>query len=122
RKMRHAYMRRVSLYQNVVSTFMMRKELRDWFSLIYQQLTSWSQHFVHRKRKKFLTTAMARSIDHYVTFCCRSKHVDGVIFGHTHQAGNAEQEKSQVRYIWNSGTFLRESNSAPDGSFLTIRN
>jgi UDP-2,3-diacylglucosamine pyrophosphatase LpxH len=122
RRIRHDYMRRVSLYQNVVSTFMMRKELRDWFSLIYQPLTSWSQHFVHRKRKRFLTKAMIRSIDHYVAFCSRSKKVDGVIFGHTHQAGKADVSQQHVRYVWNSGTFLREAPSSPDGSFLILRN
>jgi UDP-2,3-diacylglucosamine pyrophosphatase LpxH len=122
RKIRNDYLRRVSLYQNMVNTFMMKKELRNWFSSIYQPLTSWTQHFVHRKRKRFLTKAMALSIEHYVSFCCRTKRVDAVVFGHTHRAGKAEMQNSSVRYIWNSGTFLRESSASPAGSFLIIRN
>jgi UDP-2,3-diacylglucosamine pyrophosphatase LpxH len=75
----------------------------------------------HRTRKAFLTPAMRRSIEHYVSFCCRPGKVAGVIFGHTHKPGKTTLQKGGVRHVWNSGTFLKESASSPSGSFLTIR-
>ena len=65
---------------------------------------------------------MIRSINQYVSFCCRSKKVDAVIFGHTHRAGKAKLSDGAVRYVRNSGTFLRESPFSPAGSYLIIRN
>jgi hypothetical protein len=43
------------------------------------------------------------------------------VFGHTHRPGKAKLNSGQVRYVWNAGTFLRESKNSPAGSFLTIR-
>jgi len=121
-RLRQNYFRRVSLYQNLVSGISMRKDLRDWFSSLYQPVTSWKQKFQHRQRKQFLTDAMKRSIEHYVTFCCRPGRVHGVIFGHTHRPGTATLQNGPVRYVWNCGSFLRESSQSPLGSFITIRN
>src|SRR5262249_31214299 len=53
RKVRHAYFRRVSLYQNVVSGFSMKRELREWFSSLYEPMTAFSTKFLHRKHKSF---------------------------------------------------------------------
>src|SRR5262249_52848381 len=120
RKIRHNYFRRVSLYQNVVSGLSMKKELREWFSSLYEPLTSFSTKYIHRNRKSFLPPAMKHSIQHYVQYCCRQKKVEGVIFGHTHRAGKAILNEGPVRCIWNCGTFLKESSKSPEGTFLTI--
>ena len=120
-RIRQAYFRRVSFYQTVVSGLSMRRELRDWFNNIYQPVTELTNRMHHRSRKSFLTPVMKRSIEQYVRYCCRPKKVDGVIFGHTHRAGMAKLSGENVRFVWNSGTFLRESNKSPLGSFLTIR-
>lgn len=120
RKIREQYFRRVSLYQNVVSGLSMKRELRKWFSSLYEPLTAFKQTWEHRSRKTFLTPAMRRSIEAYVRYFCRAKKVDGLIFGHTHKPGKASLTTGPVRYIWNAGTFLKESASSPLGSFITI--
>lgn len=119
-KLRHAYFRRVSLYQNVVSGFSMKKELRQLFSALYEPLTSIQHRLRHRTRKTFLTPATVRSIESYILFCCRRMKVDAVIFGHTHRAGSATLPHGPVRHVWNAGTFLRESPRSPDGTFITV--
>lgn len=119
-RIRHKYFRRVSFYQNVVSGLSVRRELRDWFNNIYQPMTGLTSLMHHRSRKTFLTPAMKRSIEQYVRYCCRSKKVEGVIFGHTHRAGKANLTTGKIRCVWNSGTFLQESKKSPLGSFLTI--
>jgi len=119
-RMRHDYFRRVSLYQNVVSGFSTKKELREWFNTMYHPFSSIKQMFHHRSRKAFLTRAMRTSIEHYVTFCCRPGRVDGVIFGHTHRPGKATLHNGRISHVWNSGCFLKESKDSPDGSFITI--
>jgi len=121
-KLRHNYFRRVSLYQNLVSGISMRRDLRDWFSSLYQPVTAWKQKFQHRSRKQFLTGEMKRSIENYVKFCCRPGRVQGVIFGHTHRPGFATLQNGPVQHVWNCGSFLRESGHSPLGSFITIRN
>lgn len=120
-KIRHNYFRRVSFYQTVVSGLSVRRELREWFNSIYQPVTELTNRLHHRSRKTFLTPAMKRSIEQYVRYCCRSKKVIGVVFGHTHRPGKAKLNSGKVRYVWNAGTFLRESKNSPAGSFLTIR-
>jgi UDP-2,3-diacylglucosamine pyrophosphatase LpxH len=119
-RIRNAYFRRVSFYQTMVSGLSVRRELRDWFNSIYQPVTELTNRLHHRARKTFLTPAMKRSLEQYVRYCCRSKKVEGVIFGHTHHAGKIKLNAGRVRYVWNSGTFLRESKDSPRGSFLTI--
>ena len=120
-KLRHDYFRRASLYQNLVCGFSMRKEIRQWFSSIYHPFTALTNRIAHRSRKTFLTPAMRRSIEHYVTFCCRPGNAVGVVFGHTHKPGKAMIQSGPVRCVWNAGTFLRESSSSPLGSYITIR-
>ena len=120
RKLRHKYFRRVSLYQNVVSGFSMKKELRQLFSALYEPLSSVKHMFRHKTRKTFVTPAMIRSIAMYVDYCCRRMKVDGVVFGHTHHPGAMMLHSGPVQHIWNTGTFLRESPSSPSGSFVTI--
>ena len=120
RKLRHAYFRRVSLYQNVVSGFSLKKELRQMFSALYEPFTSIQHRLRHRARKTFLTPATLRSIDSYIRYCCRRMKVDAVIFGHTHHAGSATLAHGPVKHVWNAGTFLRESPRSPDGTFVTI--
>lgn len=119
-KLRHSYFRRVSLYQNVVSGFSMKKELRQLFSAVYEPFSSLKHRFRHRTRKAFLTPAMLRSIESYIRFCCRRMKVHGVIFGHTHHPGKAVLANGPVGHIWNTGSFLRESPKSPHGSFVTI--
>jgi UDP-2,3-diacylglucosamine pyrophosphatase LpxH len=119
-KLRHAYFRRVSLYQNIVSGFSMKKELRQMFSAVYEPFSSLKHRFRHRMRKAFLTPAVIRSMESYITFCCRRMKVHGLIFGHTHRAGKALLQAGPVQYVWNAGTFLRESPNSPEGSFITI--
>jgi UDP-2,3-diacylglucosamine pyrophosphatase LpxH len=120
RKIREQYFRRVSLYQNVVSGLSMKRELRKWFTSLYEPLTAFKQTWEHRKRKSFLTPAMRRSIEAYVRYCCRPAKKTSLIFGHTHKPGNAQLTSGPVQYIWNAGTFLKESASSPLGSFITI--
>jgi UDP-2,3-diacylglucosamine pyrophosphatase LpxH len=120
-QMRHEYFRRVSLYQNVVSGLSQKRQLRDWFNAIYQPYTAWTHGWKHRSRKTFLTPAMRKSIQQYVSLCCRPRKVDGVIFGHTHRAGKATLQDGSVAFVWNAGSFLRESKASPAGSFITIR-
>lgn len=120
-KIRHDYFRRVSFYQTVVSGLSMRRELREWFNNIYQPVTELTNRLHHRSRKSFVTPAIKRSIEQYVRYCCRSKKIEGVVFGHTHRAGKAKLNGGQVKYVWNAGTFLRESKRSPTGTFLTIR-
>jgi UDP-2,3-diacylglucosamine pyrophosphatase LpxH len=120
-KLRYKYFRRVSLYQNVISGISTKRELRDWFNALYQPFTGFKEKFDHKIRKTFLTPAMKRSIGNYVRFCCRPGKVEGVIFGHTHRAGRSSFQDSSLLHVWNSGTFLRESNRSRPGSFITIR-
>lgn len=120
-RIRQNYFRRASLYQNLVSGFSIKKEMREWFCSLYHPFTALKARMTHRKRKTFLTAAMRRSIEHYITFCCRPGKVAGVIFGHTHRPGKAAITGGPVRYVWNSGTFLKESKSSATGSFITIR-
>jgi UDP-2,3-diacylglucosamine pyrophosphatase LpxH len=120
RKIRERYFRRVSLYQNVVSGLSMKKEFRQWFSSLYDPLSAFKQNWKHRSRKAFLTPAMKKSIEAYVRYCCRPGKVEGLIFGHTHKPGKATLSSGPVRYVWNAGTFLRESPTSPTGSFITI--
>lgn len=120
RKIRERFFRRVSLYQNVVSGLSMKRELRKWFTSLYEPLTAFKQTWEHRHRKSFLTPAMRRSIEAYVRYCCRPAKVDGIIFGHTHKPGKAILNSGAVRHVWNAGTFLRESPASPAGSFITI--
>jgi hypothetical protein len=120
-RLRQAYFRRVSFYQTVVSGLSTRRELRDWFNNIYQPVTDLTNRLHHRSRKSFLTPAMRKSIEQYARYCCRPGKVDAVIFGHTHLAGKAKLQSDMVRFVWNSGTFLRESKDSPLGSFLIIR-
>lgn len=120
KRIRHNYFRRVSHYQNIIGGFSLQNNLRESFTSIYHSYTSLTQGFeVHRLRKTFMTPAMRRSIRNYLRFCCRSKNIEGVIFGHTHKAGWDHAEPVKV---WNVGTFLKEASSSPAGSFLTIRN
>lgn len=119
-KLRHIYFRRVSLYQNIVSGFSMKKEIRQMFSAVYEPMMSLKHRIYHKSRKAFLTPAMIRSIESYVTFCCRRMKVHGLVFGHTHKAGKALMPQGPVRNIWNCGTFLRESPDSPAGTFVII--
>ena len=119
-KLRKAFFRRTSSYQNMVTGLSIQPGLRNAFNKFYQPITSVKQTFQHRDRKSFVTRAMRRNIESYVRFCCRGK-VDGVIFGHTHHPGQATFSEGAIRHVWNSGTFLRESPESPAGSFLTIR-
>ncbi|HSP07650.1 MAG TPA: metallophosphoesterase [Acidobacteriota bacterium] len=121
RRLRHDYFRRVSLYQNVVSGFSMKKELRQLFSALYEPFTSIQYRIRHRTRKTFLTPATLRSIESYILFCCRRMKVDGLIFGHTHHSGSASLRHGPVKHVWNAGTFLHESPGSPDGSFILIQ-
>ena len=121
-KIRHAYLRRVSLYQGIVSTVMTRRDLRGVFNAIYQPFSALQERIVHRMRKSFLTDAMKTSIQNYIAFCCRTPNVDGVIFGHTHRAGHAVLKDAAPQYVWNTGAFLRESKDSPHGTFITILN
>jgi UDP-2,3-diacylglucosamine pyrophosphatase LpxH len=120
RKIRERYFRRVSLYQNVVSGLSMKKELRNWFSSLYEPLTAFKQSWEHKSRKSFVTPAMRKSIEAYVRYCCRPGKVQGLIFGHTHKPGKIALSSGPVHYVWNAGTFLRESQKSPLGSFITI--
>ena len=62
---------------------------------------------------------MYRNMETYVDYCCRGK-VDGIVFGHTHKAGQQTFEDKPVRHVWNCGTFLREAPDSHLGSFITI--
>ncbi|MCI0606020.1 metallophosphoesterase [bacterium] len=119
-RLRKTFFRRASAYQNVVSSLSMQPALRNIFNSIYQPVTSWKETLRHRNRKTFLTRAMRRNIESYVTFCCRGK-VEGVIFGHTHHPGKMSFQDGPVRHVWNSGSFLKESEGSPAGSFLTVQ-
>jgi UDP-2,3-diacylglucosamine pyrophosphatase LpxH len=121
-KIRHTYMRRVSFYQGLASMVMTRRDLRSVFNALYQPFTALQEKIGHRMRKSFLTPAMKNSIENYVAFCCRTRNVDGLIFGHTHRAGHAMIKNCTPHYIWNTGAFLRESKKSPHGSFITICN
>jgi UDP-2,3-diacylglucosamine pyrophosphatase LpxH len=116
---RKNFFRRSSAYQNVVSGFSIQPGLRAIFNSVYQPVTSFQEKFRHRIRQSFLTPAMRRNIETYVSFCYRGK-VDGVIFGHTHRPGKVTLKEGNIRHIWNSGTFLRESVHSPAGSFITV--
>jgi UDP-2,3-diacylglucosamine pyrophosphatase LpxH len=119
-RLRRTFFRRASAYQNVVSSLSMQPTLRNIFNTVYQPVTSLKQTLEHRNRKAFLTRAMRRNIESYVAFCCRGK-VEGVIFGHTHHPGKTSLQDGPVRFIWNSGSFLKESADSPAGSFLTVQ-
>jgi len=119
-KLRKAFFRRASAYQNIVSGLSIQPRLRTLFNSVYQPISSLKHSLHHRNRKAFVTPAMRRNIECYTTFCCRGK-VEGVIFGHTHRAGKASFHDGPIRHIWNSGTFLRESKDSPAGSFLTLQ-
>lgn len=119
-RIRTDYLRRVSLYQNLVSGFSMQRGLREWFTSLYQPFTAFKLKLGHRTKKTFLTPAMKQSIRNYVTFCCRGKFA-GLIFGHTHHAGYAAIPDGPVSHVWNTGTFLKESEPGPRGSFITIQ-
>lgn len=118
--LRKTFFRRASTYQNVVSGLSIQPGLRALFNSIYQPVNVLKQSLRHRSRKTFLTRAMRRNIECYVSYCCRGK-IDGVIFGHTHRPGKAVIHDGAIRHVWNCGTFLRESPESPLGSFLTIR-
>jgi UDP-2,3-diacylglucosamine pyrophosphatase LpxH len=120
RKKRHAYFSRVSLYQNVMSGLAIRKELRRAFSSLYEPLTSVQQRLRPQSRRKVATPGMVDAMRYYLQFCCRRRNVAGLIFGHTHRAGQMKVEGDGLR-IWNTGTFLRESSRSPRGTFITIR-
>lgn len=119
-RVRSTYMRRVAMYQNLVSGFSMQRGLREWFTSLYQPFTALKIKIGHRTRKTFLTPAMKKSIGNYITYCCRGKFA-GVIFGHTHHAGYSALPDGPVPHVWNAGTFLREAENGRRGSFLTIR-
>ena len=118
-QLRKTFFRRASAYQSIVSGFSIQPRLRSLFNTFYQPVSGWKYSLNHRHRKAFLTPAMRRNIESYVTYCCRGK-IDGVIFGHTHRAGKTALQDGAVRHVWNSGTFLRESDKSPHGSFLTL--
>ena len=116
---RKEFFRRTSSYQNVVSGLSIQPNFRSAFNSLYQPFTSMQEKFSHKKRKSFLTPAMLRNMEIYVSYCCRGK-VDGIVFGHTHKPGQHSFEQNSIRHVWNSGTFLRESPESPNGSFITI--
>ena len=118
-RLRNQFFRRASFYQNMMSGLSIQPKLRDIFNTIYQPVITFKETLRRHTRKSFLTPAMKRSIEFYIAFCCRGK-IAGLIFGHTHHPGKTEFRDSNVRYVWNAGTFLRESKESGAGSFITV--